>query len=150
MCPSDSFIGQTESNSRTKLSYSLNDELYTEGNELHTYNRGPGLGFVASQSDMSDPSGTILLMEESETSALGNGLNDGTFYPREGSDFAAIRHNGGGNWLMGDTHAKWYKADQIKNRQGTTGPVIRGPRFYMFFMDEALRNRCRQNPTTCV
>jgi prepilin-type N-terminal cleavage/methylation domain-containing protein/prepilin-type processing-associated H-X9-DG protein len=145
LCPSDDHAGQSNANTNGQfdyLSYSLNDELYTYGSSLHQYDLG-----AVSQSDMSNPAETILLMEESEESVGGGGLNDGTFYPRETNDFAAVRHNSGGNWLMGDTHAKWYKADQIKSRN-KSGTVIKGPLFYWFFLDEPTRQRARANPNS--
>jgi prepilin-type N-terminal cleavage/methylation domain-containing protein len=146
VCPSDEHPGQTTTMANQKnptyLSYSLNDELYTHGTTLHDYTDGP-----ASQSDMVNPSETILLMEESNESVGGGGLNDGTFYPRETNDFAATRHNDGGNWLLGDTHAKWYATGQIKDKN-SKGQIIKGPLFYWFFLDQATRDKAKTNPNS--
>ena len=133
VCPSETPKGQADNNSPTFLSYSINDEFYTQGTQRHLWNDPVNL------SDVKDPAETILLMEENErTSVGGAGLNDGTFYPRENNDWPANRHNGGGNWLLADQHAKWYKADQILDRQGTK--IIYGPLYYMYFLDEKTRN----------
>jgi prepilin-type processing-associated H-X9-DG protein len=97
---------------------------------------------------MTSPSETILLMEESQESVGGGGLNDGTFWPRDKNDFSAVRHNGGGNWLMGDTHAKWYKADQIIYKSPTTSKITLGPLYYYFFLDQETRDKAKTNPNS--
>jgi prepilin-type processing-associated H-X9-DG protein len=40
-------------------------------------------------------------------------VNDGFVIPHaiQGADVVADFHSGGGNYVMGDTHAKWFKAD---------------------------------------
>jgi prepilin-type N-terminal cleavage/methylation domain-containing protein/prepilin-type processing-associated H-X9-DG protein len=139
-CPSDDFPGQTRDNSPTKLSYSMNDEFFTYGSTLHDYANGS-----RPQADVANPAETILLMEESEASVGDGGINDGTFWPRGRGDIAAIRHNSGGNWLLADTHAKWYKSDQFQYKD-KAGAVKRGPLYYWFFLDEETRRAARQNP----
>src|SRR5262245_32768478 len=97
-CPSDSFEGQVKANSPTFLSYSMNNE----------FNGADG---PVSESDLADPTGTILLMEESPKSAAGaggGGVNDGCFVPEVTGDFAASRHNKGGMFVLADTHARWF------------------------------------------
>jgi prepilin-type N-terminal cleavage/methylation domain-containing protein/prepilin-type processing-associated H-X9-DG protein len=59
------------------------------------------------------PSSTIMLMEESEKSALGRGLNDGIFYPYFDNDLPADRHTGGGNFTMADGRGKWMQANRL-------------------------------------
>jgi prepilin-type N-terminal cleavage/methylation domain-containing protein/prepilin-type processing-associated H-X9-DG protein len=137
ICPSETPQNQATSNSPTFLSYSINGELISRVSGGYDGNA------PLSQSDVNFPSETILLMEENErVSVGGGGLNDGWFWPRDNNDFPANRHNGGGNWLMADQHAKWYKTDQILDRQGTR--TIRGPLYYMFFLDNATRNRVKE------
>jgi prepilin-type N-terminal cleavage/methylation domain-containing protein len=137
ICPSETPKGQIDNNSPTFLSYSMNDEFFTQGTARHVWND------PRTQSDIVDPSGTILLMEEDEkTSVGGGGLNDGTFYPRDNNDFPANRHNGGGNWLMSDQSAKWYKANMILENKG--GRITRGPLYYMFFLDTATRAKAKE------
>ncbi|MBV6457882.1 MAG: hypothetical protein HONBIEJF_01002 [Fimbriimonadaceae bacterium] len=58
---------------------------------------------------------TILLLEESETSVDGNGLNDGCFVPHYNNDLSPIRHSGGGNYVLADTSAKWLSARDIRD-----------------------------------
>lgn len=60
------------------------------------------------------PSKTILLMEESERSALGRGLNDGCFYPYYSNDLPANRHSRGGHFVLADTHVKWIHELDLK------------------------------------
>ncbi|MGQ9525340.1 MAG: DUF1559 family PulG-like putative transporter [Armatimonadota bacterium] len=135
VCPSETPRNQADRNSPTFLSYSMNAELFTPDSP---YN--PDLPL--SISDVSEPAETILLMEENEmTSVGGGGLNDGWFFPRHQNDFPANRHTGGGNWLLADQHAKWYKADAILDRVGSR--IIYGPRYYMFFLDQATRQRVK-------
>jgi len=66
------------------------------------------------ESRVSFPTATVLLMEEAETSALGRGLNDGCFVPYFSNDLPAIRHFGGGNYVLADTHAKWFSAQDFR------------------------------------
>ncbi|GIV06764.1 MAG: hypothetical protein KatS3mg016_2339 [Fimbriimonadales bacterium] len=63
---------------------------------------------IVREGRISFPAATILLMEESETSATGRGLNDGCFVPYYTNDQPAVRHFGGGNFVLTDTHAKWF------------------------------------------
>ncbi len=69
------------------------------------------------------PADTILLLEESIRSAgpqggnaLRGGANDGLIIPGAigGADKVADFHNGGGTYVMGDTHAKWFRADSFE------------------------------------
>jgi prepilin-type N-terminal cleavage/methylation domain-containing protein len=137
VCPSETPKGQADHNSPTFLSYSMNDEFFTHGSTLHNEDD------PVSESDVTDPSGTILLMEENENVSVGGGgLNDGTFYPRDGNDFPANRHNGGGNWLLADQHAKWYRSDQILDK--INNRIVKGPLYYMFFLDQATRTKAQQ------
>ena len=136
VCPSETPNGQATRNSPTFLSYSMNDEFFTHGTSYHQEDD------PLTQADVADPAGTILLMEENETvSDDGGGLNDGTFWRRGPGDYPANRHTGGGNWLLSDQHAKWYKADQILQKVGSK--EIYGPLYYMFFLDEPTRNKAR-------
>ena len=139
VCPSETPNGQATRNSPTFLSYSMNDEFFTQGTSYHQEDD------PLTQADVADPSGTILLMEENENTSGavvgGLGVNDGTFWPREGYDYPANRHNGGGNWLLADQHAKWYKSDQILDKVGSK--VIYGPLYCMFFLDEPTRNQVK-------
>jgi len=133
VCPSETPRGQVTNNSPTFLSYSMNDEFFTHGTSYHMEDD------PLTQSDVYDPAETILLMEENEmTSVGGQGLNDGTFWRRNENDYPANRHNGGGNWLMADQHAKWYKSDAILDL--VKGKVIYGPYYYMFFLDKPTRD----------
>lgn len=137
VCPSETPRGQLQRNSPTFLSYSMNDEFFTHGNLYHQEDDPINL------SDVYEPVETILLMEENEmTSVGGQGLNDGTFWRRAENDYPANRHNGGGNWLLADQHAKWYKADQILDKVGSK--VIYGPLYYMFFIDKETRAKVKQ------
>jgi prepilin-type N-terminal cleavage/methylation domain-containing protein/prepilin-type processing-associated H-X9-DG protein len=136
VCPSENPKGQVDKNSPTFLSYSMNDEFFTVSGTKHQEDD------PRSQSDVISPSETILLMEENENLSVGGGgLNDGTFWPRDGGDWPANRHSGGGNWLLADTHAKWYKADFILDSQN--GKVIKGPNYYWFFLDQATRDQAK-------
>lgn len=58
---------------------------------------------------------TILLLEESEKSVDGNGLNDGCFVPHYNNDLPPVRHSKGGNYLLADTSAKWLPATDIRD-----------------------------------
>jgi hypothetical protein len=60
------------------------------------------------------PASTVLLMEESERSAVGRGLNDGCFVPYYANDLPATRHFGGGNFVLADTHAKWFSEQDFR------------------------------------
>jgi len=136
VCPSETPKGQAANNSPTFLSYSMNDEFFTHGNQYHMEDD------PLTEADVVDPSGTILLMEENEMTSVGNqGLNDGTFWRRAENDYPANRHNGGGNWLLADQHARWYKADQILDKQGSR--IIHGPLYYMFFLDADTRAKAK-------
>ncbi len=84
-----------------RLSYSMNQCLNTTAQLTKT------------ESDVRFPSSTILLMEESEKSALGRGLNDGCFYPYFANDLPANRHTRGGNFLLADYHAKWIAETEL-------------------------------------
>ncbi len=136
VCPSETPKGQLANNSPTYLSYTLNDEFFTHGTQYHMEDD------PLTEADAVEPAATILLMEENElTSVGGQGVNDGVFWRRAENDYPANRHSGGGNWLMADQHAKWYKADQILDR--VSGKVIYGPLYYMFFLDTKTRNDAR-------
>jgi len=64
-------------------------------------------------------------VEEDNLSALGLGLNDGTFVPDEGRDRPARRHMGGGNHFFVDGHAKWYRyEDLVDTSRGDRNPVV--------------------------
>lgn len=88
-CLSDP-ASQFKSPKTDRLSYGMNTCLWSK-----------------SESNVRFPSSTILLMEESEKSALQQGLNDGCFFPYFPNDLPANRHSRGGNYLLADTHAKW-------------------------------------------
>jgi prepilin-type N-terminal cleavage/methylation domain-containing protein len=122
VCPSDPHDGQSSANSPSYLSYSMNQAFMIGGNS----------GYPASESDVQDPTETIMLLEESaKSSGAGKGLNDGCFYPPPSDDLIADRHNKGGMYLLADTHAKWSRADQV-NAKGS-------PLHSWFFLDEADR-----------
>ena len=128
MCPSDSFEGQTKANSPTFLSYSMNYKLFTD--------------MPVSESDVPEPSDTVMLMEESPKSAEGaggGGVNDGCFIPEVDGDYPANRHSQGGTFVMADTHAKWYPHKDF--RDDKTKKI--GPRFYTFFLTETDRAKYR-------
>jgi prepilin-type N-terminal cleavage/methylation domain-containing protein len=124
-CPSDPADGQILKNSPTFLSYSMNQHFMNAGGVADS---GP-----ISEADVVDPTETIMLMEESPKSALGGGagggLNDGCFYPELSyGDYAANRHNGGGTYVLADTHEKWLSAKDT--RDALTG---KPGRFYYWF-----------------
>jgi prepilin-type N-terminal cleavage/methylation domain-containing protein len=77
---------------------------------------------VVYESRVTFPASTVLLMEESERSAVGRGLNDGCFVPYYANDLPATRHFGGGNFVLADTHAKWISEQDFRfynfNRYG--------------------------------
>jgi len=136
VCPSETPRNQADRNSPTFLSYSMNAELFAPGDP---YDPNQPLTI----SDVTEPAATILLMEENEmTSVGGAGLNYGWFFPRHQNDWPANRHNGGGNWLLADQHAKWYKADQILDKVGSR--ITYGPLYYMFFLDSATRQKAKE------
>ncbi len=69
---------------------------------------------IVYESRVSFPAATVLLMEESETSAAGRGLNDGCFVPYYANDLPAVRHFGGGNFVLADTRAKWFAEQDFR------------------------------------
>ncbi|HEY3283706.1 MAG TPA: prepilin-type N-terminal cleavage/methylation domain-containing protein [Armatimonadota bacterium] len=120
-CPSDEPTKQIAKDS-TPLSYSMNQQFMNAGGIADS---GP-----VSQSDVPNPTETILLMEESSASAGGLGLNDGCFYPG-GQDYLANRHSGGGNFLLADTHAGWMPAEQVWSSKQKPGPKL----FWMYIQE---------------
>ncbi|MBW3624057.1 MAG: DUF1559 domain-containing protein [Armatimonadetes bacterium] len=130
-CPSDNFVGQERANSPTKLSYSMNQTL------------SPNPEATKTMSEVPDPAGTIMLMEESDKSAAGaggGGVNDGTFQPWTSGDTPADRHNKGGTFLLADTHAKWYLARTVRDPD-TEKP---GSNFYMLWVTEEERAKYKK------
>jgi prepilin-type N-terminal cleavage/methylation domain-containing protein len=134
LCPSDGDEkGQEDKNSPTFLSYSMNQNLMNTG--------GVGDAGPMTESEVPEPSDTILLLEESNKSVGGGGLNDGCYYPANSNDFVAERHNKGGMFVMGDTHAKWYLANDTLNKVGNK--IVKGRFYYMFFIPETERAKNR-------
>ena len=88
---------------------------------------------------MSEPSETILLMEESRRSVTGSlfsgGLNDGCFYPDAGNDLVADRHGKGGEFLFPDGHVKWHHAADVN--------AVGARLHYMFYVDKAKREAAK-------
>ena len=133
-CPSDGDeIGQENKKSPTMLSYAMNQNFMNADGRADS---GP-----VSEADIVDPSGTIMLLEESNKSVGGQGLNDGCFYPANNNDFIAERHNKGGMFVMADTHAKWYRANDTFNKVGNK--IVKGRFYYMFFLPESERAKHR-------
>jgi len=131
-CPSDGDeVGQEKANSVTFLSYSMNQNFMNTGGIADS---GP-----VNESEVTDPAGTFLILEESQKSVGSQGLNDGCYYPANGNDFVASRHNGGGNFVMADTHAKWYRSrdtyDKINNK------IVTGRYYYMFWLAQKDRTK---------
>lgn len=122
-CKSDPAPGQEKANSPTLLSYSMSDQ--------YQFNNAP-----ITESDVAEPTETILLMEESNDSALNAGLNDGYFVAALTShDYNADRHTGGGMFVMADSHAKYLKAKDVRDaKTGKPGRFV-----YMMFMDPKMR-----------
>lgn len=88
-----------------QMTYSMNSEIGRPGYTLESAPLSVG--------DVRQPSRCILLVEEDDFSALGIGLNDGTFVPFGMLDWPAKRHMGGGNHFFVDGHAKWYRYEQL-------------------------------------
>jgi prepilin-type N-terminal cleavage/methylation domain-containing protein len=136
-CPSDGDEkGQEGANSPSFLSYSMNQNFMNAGGVADA---GP-----VAESDVPDPSGTILLLEESNKSVGGGGLNDGCYYPANSNDFVAERHNKGGMFVMADTHAKWYLANDTLNKVGSK--IVKGRFYPMFFLSDADKARNTPKP----
>ncbi len=104
---------------RNKLSYSMNSCLHRE-----------------SESRLNFPSYTILLMEESERSAGGVGLNDGCFVPHFAQDLAPNRHSKGGNHVLADTHARWIIEYDIRDTRRSNRPGPKWPWLNPFRAEE--------------
>jgi prepilin-type N-terminal cleavage/methylation domain-containing protein len=134
-CPSDADeTGQTSAHSKTFLSYSMNQNFM---NANGVADAGP-----VTESDVQEPSETILLLEESNKSVGGGGLNDGCYYPANNNDYVARRHNQGGMFVLGDTHAKFYRAEDTLDKIG--GKNVMGRFYYMFFLDSANRKKYKK------
>jgi prepilin-type processing-associated H-X9-DG protein len=96
--------------------YCISDPLVEVNNLSYSMNRCMD---KKSMADVRFPSSTILLMEESEKSALGRGLNDGIFYPYYSNDLPADRHSGGGNFSLADGRGKWIPANHLIYKSDT-------------------------------
>jgi prepilin-type N-terminal cleavage/methylation domain-containing protein len=119
-CPSDPLEGQKRVGSPTFLSYSINGIFCTSSGENDPWK---GMDRPITEAAVPFPADTILLLEESIRSAgpqggnkLRGGVNDGLIIPHAigGADVVADFHLGGGTYVMGDTHAKWFKAEQFQ------------------------------------
>jgi prepilin-type N-terminal cleavage/methylation domain-containing protein len=119
-CPSDPLGGQKRVNSPTFLSYSINGIFCTNSGENDPWK---GMDRPLSEAAVPFPSESILLLEESLRSAgpqggnkSSGGVNDGLIIPGAigGADKVADFHAGGGNYVMGDTHAKWLRAESFE------------------------------------
>ena len=137
VCPSDPLEGQTKANSPTFLSYSMNGIFGTSSGEDDPWS---GMNQPLSEADVPFIAETILILEESHRSAASQGgdagqggINDGFVLPGAigGADKVADFHSGGGNYVMGDTHAKWYKASTFAKG---------GPNRKMFWLSTIKRN----------
>lgn len=102
------------------ITYAMNQEL----------GRPRGVGPPLSLSDVRQPARCIMLIEEDDFSALGIGLNDGTFVPFAGDtpsqgqlDWPARRHFGGGNHVFVDGHAKWYPYTELVKVSAAGKPI---------------------------
>ncbi len=132
VCPSDSDeTGQEAAKSPTLLSYSMNSIFCSPPDQPPNTDHIP-----VSEADVSNPSETFMLMEESAKSVGGGGLNDGVFVPQYANDLSADRHNSGGMFVLADTHAKWYPTKQVNG--------VKAPLFYMFFLSEKDRSKYRK------
>ncbi len=127
-CPSDTFLGQDDAKSPTHLSYSMSDQFGTANGPIN-------------ESDIQEPTETILLMEESDLSALSKGLNDGYFVADISShDYNTDRHNSGGNFAFPDGHAKWMRAVDVRDaKTGKPGRYV-----YMLYVDPKMRASMKQ------
>jgi prepilin-type N-terminal cleavage/methylation domain-containing protein len=123
-CPSDAAPGQEKANSPTFLSYSMSSQ-YLQSD-----------GSMISEADISEPSETILLMEESDASALNAGLNDGYFVADLSShDYNTDRHTSGGMFTFADSHAKYMRAKDVRDaKTGKPGRFV-----YMMFINPTQR-----------
>ena len=119
-CPSDPLEGQKRAKSPTFLSYSINGIFCTSSGENDPWR---AMDQPLSEAAVPLPADTILILEESIRSAGpqgGNnqrgGVNDGLIIPGAigGADKVADFHSSGGNYVMGDTHAKWFKASSFE------------------------------------
>jgi prepilin-type processing-associated H-X9-DG protein len=137
-CPSDPLGGQKAANSPTFLSYSINGIFCTSSGESDPWKL---MDRPISEAAVPYPADTILLLEESLRSAgpqggnkLRGGVNDGLIIPHAigGADVVADFHSGGGNYVMGDTHAKWFKAEQFAKG---------GPNRKMFWLSQEKRDQ---------
>lgn len=96
LCPSSGPVGK-----KAGLSYSMN--AYLDGRSLSDASlvwAGNPIGIQVGR--IRRPSGTILLLDESELK-----LNDGRFVPPGEATYLMVKHCGGGNLLFCDGSAKW-------------------------------------------
>jgi prepilin-type N-terminal cleavage/methylation domain-containing protein/prepilin-type processing-associated H-X9-DG protein len=141
VCPSDRLEGQKRANSPTFLSYSINGIFCTTSGEDNPWK---SMDQPLSEAAVPYPADTILLLEESIRSAgpqggnkLLGGVNDGLIIPSAigGADKVADFHSGGGNYVMGDTHAKWFRAESFEKG---------GPNRKMFWLSQQKRDLADQ------
>jgi prepilin-type N-terminal cleavage/methylation domain-containing protein/prepilin-type processing-associated H-X9-DG protein len=118
-CPSDPLEGQKRAKSPSFLSYSINGIFCTSSGENDPWK---AMDQPLNEAAVPFPADSVLILEESIQSAGpqgGNskrgGVNDGLIIPHAigGADKVADFHSGGGNYVMGDTHAKWFRADSF-------------------------------------
>ena len=94
-----------------KLSYTMNAKLS-----------------LLSQSNVVSPSGCLLLIEEDDSTVNNQeGPNDGLFVDGNSWDRPAQRHNGGGNHMFGDGHAKWVPYTRLRTVNDTNDPLYYNP-----------------------
>jgi prepilin-type N-terminal cleavage/methylation domain-containing protein/prepilin-type processing-associated H-X9-DG protein len=108
--------------STVQMTYSMNSEIGRPG---YTLDSAP-----LTTGQIRKPADCILLVEEDDKSALGIGLNDGTFVPFAAAtraagqlDWPAQRHSDGGNYVFVDGHVKWMRITQMATVDALGRPV---------------------------